>query len=149
MDAFEKKTHKLQEAIFAVSQAFELLLAIIVIGALLVVLCEVPQMFVELWNTTGQFNEFLQGIFDMIIGIELLKMLCRHDLDSVVEVLLFAVARSLIIEHMPIYLTLVGIIAIAVLFIIRKYLFVPVLDNKQGKKKKEPDGGESTKENIE
>lgn len=67
-------------------------------------------------------------MFDLIIGIELLKMLCRHDLDSIVEVLLFSVAREMIIEHMPIYLELVGIMAIAILFLVRKYLFVSALD---------------------
>ena len=72
-------------------------------------------------------------MLDIIIGIELLKMLCRHDLDSVVEVLLFSVAREMIIEHMPIYFTLVGIIAISILFLIRKFLFVSALDKEQEK----------------
>lgn len=128
MKSFEKNSEKVQQAIFMIAQGFELLLAISVIVALLIVLCEVPHLFSMLWNTTGQFNVFLESIFEMIIGIELLKMLCRHDLDSVVEVLLFAVARGLIIEHMPIYFTLLGIIAIAILFMIRKFLFVSALD---------------------
>lgn len=128
MKGFEKKSEKLQELVFVIAQAFELLLALIVVVALLIVLCEVPHLFSMLWNTTGQFNVFLESIFEMIIGIELLKMLCRHDLDSVVEVLLFAVARGLIIEHMPIYFTLLGIIAIAILFMIRKFLFISALD---------------------
>lgn len=131
MNKFEENSQKVQRFIFYVSQTFELLLAIIVIIALLIVLCEVPHLFSRLWNTTGQFNVFLENIFEMIIGIELLKMLCRHDLDSVVEVLLFAVARGLVIEHQPIYFTLLGIIAIAILFMIRKFLFVSALDKEK------------------
>ncbi len=136
MKNFEKVSEKLQEAVFIIAQAFELLLALIVVVALLIVLCEVPHLFNMLWTTTGQFNVFLESIFEMIIGIELLKMLCRHDLDSVVEVLLFAVARGLIIEHMPIYFTLLGIIAIAILFMIRKFLFVSALDKHEGEAEK-------------
>lgn len=146
MNKFEENSQKIQQGIFYISQAFELLLAIAVIIALLIVMFEIPHHFVTLWNTTGQFNEFLENIFEMIIGIELLKMLCRHDLDSVVEVLLFAVARGLIIEHMPIYFTLLGIIAIAILFMIRKFLFVSALDKDPTRKEKEKGAGEAGKE---
>ena len=92
-----------------------------------ITLLSVPHGLLVLYQGGG-FNNFLQALFDIIIGIELLKMLCRHDLDSVVEVLMFAVAREMVINHMPIIETLIGIIAIAVLFSIRKFLFVSALD---------------------
>ena len=112
----------------------ELLMAVIVILALLIMLIQVPAELAELVHN-GEFNQFLKQLFDIIIGIELLKMLCRHDLDSVVEVLLFSTAREMIIEHMPIYHTLIGIVAIAVLFLIRKYLFVSALDKNEDSSK--------------
>lgn len=120
----------------------ELLVALIVIFALLIMFTQVPNLLKSL-VFSGEFNQFLKNIFDLIIGIELLKMLCRHDLDSVVEVLLFSTAREMIIEHMPIYLTLVGIIAIAVLFMIRKYLFVSALDKGEESPHKNTDGNAS------
>ena len=40
----------------------------------------------------------------------------------------FTVAREMVIEHMPILDTLIGIVAIAVLFMIRKYFFISALD---------------------
>ena len=63
-------------------------------------------------------------------------MLCRHDLDSVVEVLLFAVAREMVIYHMPIYQTLIGVVAIAVLFLSLIHIF-PLISrqNRQGAKR--------------
>lgn len=105
-------------------------MAAIVIVAILITLLNVPGDLHQLY-LNGQFNTFLVNIFNIIIGIELLKMLCRHDLDSVVEVLLFAVAREMIIQHMPIHETLIGIVAIAILFLIRKFLFVSALDKQQ------------------
>ena len=42
---------------------------------------------------------------------------------TIIEVLLFATARQMIVEHLNVYETLVGIGAIAALFAIRKFLF--------------------------
>lgn len=127
MQSFDEKTHKTQRFIFHVAHVFELLVALLIIVALAIALFGTMDQFLVLYEG-GDFNYFLVSIFDIIIGVELLKMLCRHDLDSVVEVLLFAVARGLIIEHLPIHQTFIGILAIAVLFLIRKYLFIPFLD---------------------
>ena len=71
---------------------------------------------------------FITGYFTLMLPSLYVDYVKRSDLDSVVEVLLFSVAREMIIEHMPIYLTLVGIVAISILFLIRKYLFVSALD---------------------
>ena len=121
------KASKVQGFIFSTAMLLELLVALIVIIALAIMLVNVPHELLKLVESM-EFNNFLKNMFDIIIGIELLKMLCRHDLDSVVEVLLFSVAREMVIEHMPIYFTLIGINAISVLFLIRKYLFVSALD---------------------
>lgn len=121
------KISKLHQFIFQTAQYFEILIAISVIIGLLITLTTLPREMATLY-AGGGFNNFLKATFNIIIGIELLKMLCRHDLDSVVEVLLFAVARSIIVEHMPILETLLGILAIAILFLVRKFLFVSALD---------------------
>lgn len=123
----EQKNSHVQRFIFNTAMLLELLVALIVIAALLIMFTHVPTDLAALVET-GEFNQFLKKMFDLIIGIELLKMLCRHDLESIVEVLLFSVAREMIIEHMPIYFRLIGIIAIALLFLVRKYLFVSALD---------------------
>lgn len=124
---FEERAGKAQLFVFHMAQLFELIIALVVIIALVITLFKIPNHLKELFYEEG-FTLFLKNIFSIVIGIELLKMLCRHDLDSVVEVLLFAVAREMIIYHMPIYQTLIGVVAIAVLFMIRKFLFVSALD---------------------
>ena len=127
-----QRATKAQNLVHNTAMLLELIVAGIVIVALLIMFLQVPGELKTL-VFTGELNQFLKYMFDIIIGIELLKMLCRHDLDSVVEVLLFSVAREMIIEHMPIYFTLVGIIAISILFLIRKFLFVSALDKEQEK----------------
>lgn len=134
MKTTHSKALKIQKMIFYISNYLEILLAFIVIIAIFITLLSVPHELNMLYQKGG-FNQFLQALFDIIIGIELLKMLCRHDLDSVVEVLMFAVAREMIINHMPILETLIGIVAIAVLFSIRKFLFVSALDKENPDRK--------------
>ena len=66
----------------------------------------------------------------MVIGIEFLKMLCRHSVGSVVEVLLFALARGLVVDHGTPVSNLITVGTIALLFVVRKFLFIPGLDDK-------------------
>ena len=70
------------------------------------------------------FQDFLGYAMTLVIAIEFIKMLLRHTPGSIIEVLLFAMARKLIITKENTLGLLLGIIAIAVLFIIRKFLFV-------------------------
>lgn len=69
---------------------------------------------------------FLEKALGLVVGIEFVKMLCNHSPGTVVEVLLFAIARQMIVEHLSVAQILVGIISITILFFIRKYLFCRV-----------------------
>ncbi|MEA4915408.1 MAG: hypothetical protein VB061_12650 [Christensenella sp.] len=70
------------------------------------------------------FSQFLSNAFSLVIGIEFTRMLIKHSADAAIEVLLFAIARQLIIAHPATWEMLVGVVAIAGVFAIRKYLFV-------------------------
>ena len=71
---------------------------------------------------TSFFTSFLSQALSLVVGVEFVKMLCRHSAQTVVEVLLFATARQMVVEHLDPVQTLIGIIGIAILFAIRKYL---------------------------
>ena len=71
---------------------------------------------------TSFFTSFLSQALSLVVGVEFVKMLCRHSAQTVVEVLLFATARQMVVEHMDPVQTLIGVIAIAILFAIRKFL---------------------------
>ena len=51
-------------------------------------------------------------------------MLYKHNPSTVFEVLLFAIARQVILAHNDAITALIGVIAIAILFATRKFLFV-------------------------
>ena len=71
---------------------------------------------------TGFITSFLSKALSLVVGVEFVKMLCRHSAQTVVEVLLFATARQMVVEHLDPVQTLIGIIGIAILFAVRKYL---------------------------
>lgn len=66
---------------------------------------------------------FVGVAFNLVICIEFIKMLCKHTPDTLIEVLMFAIARQMIVEHTKPEQNLVVIIAIAILFAIKKFLF--------------------------
>lgn len=75
----------------------------------------------------GQFpnyDDLLTTCFNLIIGVEMIRMLYLHTPMTVFEVLLFAIARQVIIDHSSPVNSLIGVIAIAILFATRKFLFV-------------------------
>lgn len=78
---------------------------------------------ISLWDMDIDFfTEFLSNALSLVVGVEFIKMLCRHSVQNVVEVLLFATARQMVVEHLETWQTLIGVAAIAILFAIRKYL---------------------------
>ena len=79
---------------------------------------------------TSFFTSFLSQALSLVVGVEFVKMLCRHSAQTVVEVLLFATARQMVVEHLDPVQTLIGIIGIAILFAVRKYLMTDSDDMK-------------------
>ncbi|MCD8010573.1 MAG: phosphate-starvation-inducible PsiE family protein [Lachnospiraceae bacterium] len=102
-----------------------LLLSIIV--ALVSLLGDLAE-FTLAGGNADDFQTFLGNMFTVVIGIEFLKMLCSYNVDSVIEVILFTVARQLVLNHTAAFELLLSVIAIAILFVVRKYLFVKRLD---------------------
>lgn len=102
--------------------ALVVLLAILVAGVR--VLFEVKDLVLAP-DVDEAFTTFLRSAFNVVIGIEFVKMLAKHSPGSAIEVLLFAIARQMVVEHTSPVENLVSILAILLIFVIRKYLFVP------------------------
>lgn len=69
------------------------------------------------------YEDLLTTCFNLIIGVELIRMMYYHTSDTVFEVLVFAIARQIIIDHSSAIANLIGVCAIAVLFATKKFLF--------------------------
>ncbi|MGP1444367.1 transporter associated domain-containing protein [Treponema sp.] len=113
----------------------EILLALVVIVGILIlsirVLSELKTMIIGTFTGAAipSFSQFLSMVFELVIGIEFVKMLAKHTPGSAIEVLLYTIARALIIDHSSMTGALLGVISIAILFAVRKYFNDPEVHN--------------------
>ncbi len=121
---------KAQRSIIAVLRIIEVMVAILLTVTIgLLAINMVPEILGLLSAKTNisDLKYILEYSFSLIIGVEFVKMVCKPTAGNVVEVLMFAVTRFLIIEHSAIT-SLFGVLSIAVLFATKKYLFCEVND---------------------
>lgn len=133
MNSNELLKLRIPNAIYRLGQLLEILVSLLVVAAIALSLRSVVHSLglVAAESTDiSRFQEFLTTAFTVVIGIEFLKMLSRHSMSTVVDILLFAVARQMVIEHTTPLQNLIMIMAIGLLFLIRKYLFIPELDSR-------------------
>ncbi|WP_315081387.1 hypothetical protein [uncultured Clostridium sp.] len=116
--------------IIKIANYFEVALAIVVMLLVLLATIDAVKHIVEIFIINSkriveyeEINDLLAQIFLLIIGIELVIMLSLHTPDTIMEVLLYAIARKLLLIPKDGAMTelLLGIIAISGLFMVRKY----------------------------
>ncbi|MEE0152529.1 MAG: hypothetical protein UEK73_04940 [Acetatifactor sp.] len=83
----------------------------------------ITQSVPQLWSQQMDVMYYLESAMTLAIGIEFVKMLCTHMPETIIEILLFAISRQMIVEHLSTTETILGVGAIAGLFAVRKYLF--------------------------
>ena len=126
--------------IYNISRYVEIALSIVI---LVVIALAGVRLVMEIAGTsvssmdTEFFTSFLSQAVSLVVGVEFVKMLCQHSAQTVVEVLMFATARQMVVEHLGSVETLIGVLSIAVLFAIRKYLMTDNDDMNSRKHKEE------------
>lgn len=118
----------LQSKIYRLSYYLEMFISLILT---LVILLLAGKLLVDVFDfgfLTGDadvFSYYLENALNLAVGVELIKMLCKHTPGTVVEVLMFAIARGIVVAHSSAWNTLIGVFCIVLLFATRKYLFIP------------------------
>ena len=79
----------------------EVVLSAIVLIALLMSVIPLLKLMPGLLTDADsmEVHTFLKRALDIVIGIEFIKMLAKHSPGSVLEVLLYAIARHMIVGH--------------------------------------------------
>lgn len=125
---------KLNDIIYAISRYTEIFLSAVMLLVIITLIVPMLYNFIRiplLDITSEQFTEFLGNALTLLIGVEFVKMLAKHTAENLLEVLMFAIARQMVVEHLNMVETLIGVIAIAVIFAIRKYLLLKNSDNNE------------------
>lgn len=123
----EGKAH-VKRLLHRICDIMELVLALLVIAGIVTAIVGLVPQLGDFWgNRTeeGMLIVFLELVFDIVIGVEFLKMLCKPDADTIVEVLIFLVARHMIIQDTTALEDLLSVISMGILFVIKKYINAP------------------------
>lgn len=106
----------------------EIILALFIITAIVVGMVDLVKYIYLIFETNAidtylVFQKFLGYILLLVVGVELVIMLLSHSTSSVLEVVLYAIARKMLIYSDTNLDIALGVAAIAMVFAIRKYLF--------------------------
>ena len=114
-----------------------------VVGGLILIGCIISGIgligttsIAELLGDAHYLQDRMSDACLILIGAEMLKMITSYTIDSVVDVMLLAIARQMIVEHTS---PQENLLAVGVLFVIRKFLYISRLDKRREleRKKKE------------
>lgn len=120
----------LRELMHRLSGLLEMLVGFLMLAALFAALAGLVRMIspVQLISDPNEFSTYLGVASAIVIGLEFVKMLCTHTIDSVIEIMLLAIARQMITEHTTPLENLLAVLSIAVLYLVRKFLYIPKID---------------------
>ena len=118
---------ELRNKIISAATLLEILLSGLVLIGLLLSMVPLLQWMPGLLfdGNDVEVSIFLQRALDIVIGIEFIKMLAKHSPGSSLEVLLYAIARHMVVGHESAMENLLSVSAIALIFIVRRFFFVP------------------------
>lgn len=113
--------------------------------AIIIALIKMVPVVQQFWSghtLNKEFYHFMKNLFNIVIGIEFMKMLCRPDADNILETLIFLVARHMIVAQTTPVQDLVSTISIVILLLAKKFIqnpgcFFPSGKEKEIREKKE------------
>ena len=103
---------------------FEIIISIIIAIVIVFMIINLISSVVSsnlLSMETSEFSEFLSSALTLVVGLEFVKLLCHNTPENLIEVLMLAISRQMVVEHLNTYQMLFGIISIAVLLAAKKY----------------------------
>ena len=103
----------------------ELLVAVAVgIGLVVSLILYIPDGAALLLKSgsTADFLLFLEDMFSLVVGIEFIKMLCKPSAENVIEVLVFLIARHMIIGSNSALDILLSVVSVTLLYGVRLVL---------------------------
>ena len=132
--------HLLRVRRFAVSDAvigrlsvtlhiLEILLAALAVAFVIIGTWSIAREIPDFFDKAGEapigtdFEVILSEILLLVVGIEFGIMLIKRTPESLIEVMFFVVARKMLLKTEGFSDILIGVVALAILFTIRRYLF--------------------------
>lgn len=124
---------KLTKVLYQMSHVLELAMGIFVFIAIIINGITVFQGLGALWQdrmAAHTFSDFLEQVLNLVIGIEFLKMLLKPNTDTILEVLVFVIARHMVVGTTTSVEDFLSVLSVGVLLMIKKYFGNQKLEEK-------------------
>lgn len=110
----------------------EIILSLFLIIGIIIGMKDIFSYLLDIYKTNAIetyeiFRQFLAHVLLLVVGIELILMLVSHSVDSIIEFILFVIARKMLIYADTMQDLLLGTLSIAILFLTIKF-FSPKKD---------------------
>lgn len=119
---------KISKRMLKLCDVFEIIISILVgLGIIATLVTYIfPGMMILFDSGTGtdHFMTYLGDIFNIVVGLEFMKMLCKPSSDNVIEVLVFLVSRHMIIEAHTAPDIFLSVVSVTILFLLRRALHI-------------------------
>ncbi|HOM44005.1 MAG TPA: phosphate-starvation-inducible PsiE family protein [Bacillota bacterium] len=115
------KISRVKQKLINATLYLENILAFVITIAIVIGMTDLVKYIVMIFRTNAIetydiFQKFLGHTLLLVVGVEMVAMLVRHTPGSVIEVLLYAVARKMLISNAHMLEFFLGIASIASIF---------------------------------
>ncbi|MCJ7856269.1 transporter [Lachnospiraceae bacterium NSJ-143] len=110
---------------FKFIQVFEIVVSVIITVVIIFMIYNLISSVIQsnvLTMTSSDFSNFLSAALTLVVGLEFVKLLCQHTPENLIEVLMLAISRQMVVEHLDTFQMLLGVISIIGLLAAKKYL---------------------------
>lgn len=125
------KKYYIEEKFEKFTYVLQLLIAVLIAFGIIIGLVDLIKFFPAILSegsssSYAKFQEFLGYALVLIVGVELMLMIIKHSAKEVLNLILFVIARKMLIYSQSMLDLVLGTIAIAIVFTIIK-LVVPTI----------------------
>ena len=114
---------KIERAIHWATSVIMLLLSVLVLAGIAISTVRVPGLFRNLlYAKENSLLSLLEFAAEIIMAVELIHVIIAQNMESVIEILMIAFTRELVIKQWNMWELLIGVAIVGGLFAIRKYL---------------------------
>lgn len=119
----EGKIGAFQKGMHWVTSFLEIILAVVLVFGVIFSFVQMPEKLLDvLSDGPGALMTLVNYIAVVIIAIELIHVIMSQNLNSVIEILMMAFTRELVIREWKMIDLVLGVLVIAGLFAIKKFL---------------------------
>ena len=116
---------KFSSLMFKIIQIFEMIVAIFITMVIIFILYNLTSQIINadiFQMSSSDFSAFLASALSLVVGLEFVKLLCQHTPENLIEVLMLAISRQMVVEHLNTFQMLLGVFSIVALLAAKKYL---------------------------